>query len=97
MSRTDIPVLTQHALNCYRSGVAVIISGSDGSPLHGLETFTYKPLLAAEGSQGLHLCVSFPDVDRAAFQRANVSGVLEEARLKYLEHWKQRQQTLESK
>jgi hypothetical protein len=86
MARTDIAVLTQHALNCYRSGAAVIISASDGSPLHGLETFT-------KGDQGEHLCVSFPDVDAAAFQAANVGDALEDARLMYLTRWKQRRQT----
>ncbi len=87
MSRTDIPVLTQHALNCYRSGAAVIISGSDGSPLHGSETFALG---------GTHLFVSFPDVDRAAFERAHVNEVLDKGRLDYVERWKLREQKPDS-
>ncbi len=97
MGRTDIQVLTMHVLNCYVSGAAVIISASDGTPLHGLETFTESRLAYAEGGQGVHLCVSFPNVDRAAFQQANVADELEDARLKYMERWKELQKTLESK
>jgi hypothetical protein len=85
MSRTDIQTLVQQAINSYISGAAVVISASDGGPLHGTQTF-------AEGGPGQHLCVSFPDVDRAAFQNANVTDALEQARLGYLERWKLRQQ-----
>jgi hypothetical protein len=79
---TNIKQLTQDALNCYTSGAAVIISGTDGFPLHGLKTFLEAP--------GSHLCVSFAGVDRAAFENARVSDELEQAREQYLKRWKLR-------
>jgi hypothetical protein len=85
MSRTDMNVLVQQALNCYTSGAAVVISASDGTPLHGLETF-------AQGGPGQHLVVSFPEVDRLAFQNAKVTDALEQARGEYLKRWKRRQE-----
>ena len=46
----------------------------------------------AQGGPGQHLAFSFPDVDPVAFQKANVTDVLERARGEYLKRWKGRQE-----
>jgi hypothetical protein len=76
--------LVQKAVNAYLSGVAVVISAKDGGPLHGHETFAEHP--------GVHLCVSFPNVDRAEFEQYDARSVLEQARHKYVKLWQLRQE-----
>lgn len=70
MSRTDIREVVQEALGHYGAGRDVAIVASDGTLLHAPPD---KPL------EGIHQVMRIMDVDREAFEKENVSAILDEA------------------